>query len=440
MSKQLQRLILLILTPLMIVSLAGCEQLRNSIPFLQDTPVSLETTATPSPTPSFPVEGNETVTPMENEVNQITLWLPPEFDPENGSPEGDLLNHQLQTFSEDHPEVTINVRIKATSGSGGLLDSLTTASLAATSVLPGVLILPRSDFETAARDGLLMPIELESLQSVPSEWFPYADELTMVKSIRYGLPFAGDALCLAYKPLQVAYPPTLWQEVTRLESSVLAFPAADPQGLMALLLYMDDQGGFGQDESTVLLDEVSLQHSLLVLSEGANTNVFPFWLTDYTTFDQPWQALQDSNAAYAAIWTSIYLAEKPENTTITRLPSTSDQPFTLADGWVLAFPQTSPEQFALYQTLAQYLVDVKFQSAWTEAAGLLPASEAVLSGWKNTEVSGILLEIAQSAHAVPSNLVTSKVNPLFTQATIEMIRKQTSYIESSNKILKALSE
>jgi len=431
---------ILVLTPLMIFSLAGCEQLRNSIPFLQDTPISIETTATPSPTPSLPVEGSETVAPMEDEVHQITLWLPPVFDPENGSPEGNLLKQQLQTFSEDHPEITVNVRIKATSGSGGLLDSLTTASLAATSVLPGILILPRADFETAARDGLLMPIEVESFQSMPSEWFPYADELTMVKGTRYGLPFAGDALCLAYKPLQVAYPPTLWQEVTQLESSVLAFPAADPQGLMALLLYMDNQGGFGQDELTVTLEEEALQHSLLVLSEGANINVFPSWLTDYTTFDQSWQALQDSSAAYAAIWTSIYLSEKPENTTITHLPSTGDQPFTLADGWVLAFPQTSPEQFALYQTLAQYLVNVEFQSAWTEAAGLLPVSEAVLSGWKNAEVSGILLEIAQSAHPIPSNLVTSEISPLLTQATIEMIRKQTNYIESSNKILKTLSE
>jgi len=321
-----------------------------------------------------------------------------------------------------------------------MLESLSTASLAAPDVLPGLLILSRSEFEKAARQGLLMPVdEIENVVN-PGELFSYADEMTMVKGTRYAFPFAGDALCMSYKPIQVAYPPTRWQEYIQPDAKAMAFPAAEPQGIMPLLLYMSLGGGFGADDTVISLREDALQDSLRLLSDGASVNAFPYWLIDYATFNQSWTALKDSNATYAVVWISQYLAELPENIAVSNLPAPEDQPFTLADGWVLAFPQTSSEQLVRYQLLAQYLLNTDFQSRWTEAAGLLPASEEVLLGWKNTAVSGILLEIGRSARSLPRNHVISEVGNLFQQGTIEMIRQQTSYIESSNKILKALSE
>ena len=183
-----------------------------------------------------------------------------------------------------------------------------------------------------------------------------------------------------------------------------------------------------------------LQQTLMFLAEGANTDVFPYWLTDYTSYEESWQAVKDARAAYSIIWASQYLSELPENTSIRGVPSFGEEALTLAEGWVIAFPQTSPERFSLNQQLAAYLVDTEFQAAWTESAGMLPMSSQALAAWKNVDVSGILLEIAESAILVPTTLIVNKAGPLFTQATIEMLRKQTTYIESSNKIIKALAE
>lgn len=429
---------MLFVTLLLALPLSGCAQLLDEIPFLRRTPVvtpavETETTATAEP-------GMETTpVPPEEDLSQITLWLPPAFDPENGSPEGELLRQQLQAFSAANPDVTVNVRVKALSGSGGLLDSLTAASLAAQAALPGILILPRSDLETAALNGLLMPFEIENNPAFQSEHFSFAEDLVKVKDTGYGLPFAADALCMAYKSLQVVYPPTLWQEVIQL-NKVLAFPAAEPNGLMPLLLYLNKGGAFTQNEVQITLDEEALQQTLMFLAEGANTDVFPYWLTDYTSYEESWQAVKDARAAYSIIWASQYLSELPENTSIRGVPSFGEEALTLAEGWVIAFPQTSPERFSLNQQLAAYLVDTEFQAAWTESAGTLPMSSQALAAWKNVDVSGILLEIAESAILVPSTLLVNKAGPLFTQATIEMLRKQTTYIESSNKIIKALAE
>ena len=127
---------MLFVTLLLALPLSGCAQLLDEIPFLRRTPVvtpavATETTATAEP-------GMETTpAPPEEDLSQITFWLPPAFDPENGSPEGELLRQQLQAFSAANPDVTVNVRVKALSGSGGLLDSLTAASLAAPAALQG---------------------------------------------------------------------------------------------------------------------------------------------------------------------------------------------------------------------------------------------------------------------------------------------------------------
>lgn len=441
MKANTQRYISILFNLLFLLLLAGCDQLLDELPFLGSPPEEAAPSATITPVPTV-VSPEETATQLalNEEEHQIILWLPPAFDPENGTPAGIILKQQLDTFTAEYPDTTITVRIKAPTGPGGMLDSLSTASLAAPRVLPGIMIFSRQEFEKAAREGLLMPVDTVDFVPDAAPFLPYAEEITMVKGTRYGFAFAGDALCMAYKPLQVAYPPTRWLELNQPGAKVMAFPAADPQGLMELLFYMSREGGFDREDTRISLDEEPLQKSLQQLYEIANANAFPYWLIDYATFDQSWTALKNSNAAFAVTWTSLYLAELPENISITNLPSNGEEPFTLADGWVLAFPQTSLENFTRYQALAKYLLDAGFQGSWTEAAGLLPVSEKVLSGWKNTEVSGILLEVGKAAHALPENEVMSKVSPLFNQATIEMIRKQTTYIESSNKILKALSE
>lgn len=418
----------------------GCEQLLAEIPFLGSIQPTNPPAVTETPAVTIVPQITITAVPPEIDPNQIILWLPPEFDPENGTEAGNLLKEQLEKFTADQPDLTLDIRIKAPTGAGGMLDTLSTASLAAPGVVPGILIMPKTEFEQAARAGLLMPIDTEIDSAAQSQTFPFANEMTFVKGTRYGLPFAGDALCMAYKPLEVAYPPTRWQELVNVNIKVFAFPASDSQGLLQTLLYMSLGGVFGGDETTVALNEPALQESLQLLSEGATGNAFPTWLTDYSTYDQSWEALLNSNSTYAMVWTSQYLADRPDNVTISPLPAWEDANYTLADGWVLTFPQTSAEQLAHFELLAGYLLESEFQGRWSEAAGLLPATEEALNRWKNQEVSGILLEIGRSAHALPSNLVTSKIAPLFQQATIEMIRKQTTYIESSNKILKALSE
>lgn len=324
-------------------------------------------------------------------------------------------------------------------GSGGMLDSLTNASAAAPSILPGIVILSRSDLESAAQNGLLFPLEPSDLDVDFEDMFPFARNMGQTREAAYGVPFAGNALVLEYKPLQIGYPPMNWRDILQ-QQAILAFPAADPKAMISLLLYQQVGGVISGDGEDVMLDEIPLQRSLQIIADGTSANVFPYWLTEYTTFDQSHQALIDSSAAYAVVWTSQYLAEKPDNLTITSLPVVEGQIMTFADGWILAFPQTSSETYLAHLKLAEYLINPEFHQIWSEAAGVLPVSRTVLAGWSDQRLSKILNPIAESARLIPSNNVIDTLGSLLSNASQGLIRKQISYIQASNAILKELTE
>jgi ABC-type glycerol-3-phosphate transport system substrate-binding protein len=362
---------------LIILSLSGCQTILNKIPFLKSTSVP-EPQVNYTTEPTVPPENKPVLPPSQGQENQLVIWLPPQFDPNNGTQAGELLKSQLDQYVKDHPGVTISVRIKSGAGPGGLLDSLTTASTAAPSVLPGIVILSRSDLETAADDGLLNPVDPSDININESNLFAFAINMAQTGEARYGIPFSGDALVLAYKPVQIGYPPVYWRDILQ-KQSILAFPVADPKGQIPLLLYQEFGGEFLGDGEDIMLQEIPLQRSLQVFSDGAEANVFPYWLTEYTSFEQSWQALQDSHATYAIIWVSQYLSQSQNNMSVIGLPSVDKNSMTLADGWVLAFPQTSPERYLAHLALAEYLIDPEFQKKWSEAAGVLPVSRTALS-------------------------------------------------------------
>jgi hypothetical protein len=101
-----------------------------------------------SPTPTTMNQTAETQTQVTTatlpavtatESNTLVIWLPPQFDPQSASPVGVLIQNRLAAFQKDHPEWTIEVRLKTVTGKGGLLDSLNNTSLAAPGDMPTLI-------------------------------------------------------------------------------------------------------------------------------------------------------------------------------------------------------------------------------------------------------------------------------------------------------------
>src|SRR5205823_13725177 len=125
----------------------------------------------------------------------------------------------------------VQVRLKATSGPGGLLASLSAAYNAAPAILPNLVALNRDDLEAATRAGLVIPLDNFIAPDAVADYYPFAQALSQVEGQFVGLPFAADARVLVYNTEVHTSPPLRWADMV---TGTLVLPGAEPSALTLL--------------------------------------------------------------------------------------------------------------------------------------------------------------------------------------------------------------
>jgi multiple sugar transport system substrate-binding protein len=420
---------------LCVLALAGCSSLSfqpgsNQLASTADPGAGLPTT-----TPATLTAGDATTPNAGGKTQAITqpaesgilrIWLPPEFDPAGNTPANQLLKARLEKFKAQNPGIELDVRVKAVDGTGGLLDALASANAAAPLALPDLVLLPRPLLESAALKGLLHPYDgLSSLMDDPG-WFEYARQLASLKASTYGIPFAGDAMLLAYDRSRIETPPKNLEEEVSL-GEVMLFPAADPQALYTLGTYLAEGGSLQDAEGRPFMDKDTLGTILDIYQRASQAGVMPYWLTQYINDDQAWEAFMGGQAPMAITWASTYLEGKPTTPTslsVAPLPTPDGSPFTLATGWSWALAGQDPERRALSAQLAEFLVEKEFLSAWTHTAGYLPTRVDALQGWQDAHLRRVLQQISYSAQLLPAADILSSIGLPVEQAVVDVLKAQ----------------
>ncbi len=376
-------------------------------------------TATPSisPTPSF--EGS--ATPAVSKP--LVVWLPPQFDPENGSRGANLLKERLEAFAQEN-QVEIQVRLKAVNGPASLLESLVLTSAAAPAALPSVVLLPREDLENAALKGVIYPLDGLSTAIDASDWYDYARELALVQGAVYGLPMAGDSLGLVYRTENLTRAPNSWQEILD-QRYTLTFPAQESRSLTTLALYLSAGGDIQDTQRRPLLEEVPLTTVFTWYRNAVERAVIPIWTTQVESHPQAWQAYQDKRTMMVITWASTYLSDFPPDSLFAPLPSLGDAPASLATGWILAVAEPDPQRRALAARLCEWLTQSDFSGAWSEAVGVLPVRPSSFILWKNQSFVPVFQRVAETAHPIPSNDVIAVLGPVLRENTLEVLQLKT---------------
>jgi multiple sugar transport system substrate-binding protein len=366
---------------------------------------------TPSPTPEGPL--------------RLRLWLPPQFNLASDSPASKLLLARLDEFQRRNPRVSIETRVKAVNGPGGLLDSLTTASAAAPQALPDLVALPRDLMETAALKGLLLPLDNLTTAMDNQDWYAYATSLARLQKNIYGLPFAGDALVQVYHPKMVDPPPATFQEVLDV-GRPLAFPSAGDQPYFTLALYSASGGAVTDDQGRPYLNSLELTQVLTFYLSAERAGVMPqTLLTQFQEEDQVWEAFLGNKAGLAVTWSSHFLGAQAEDVAIAPIPTPDGKPFTLATGWVWALAGRDEKKRKLTVELAEFLTDPHFLASWTQTAGYLPTRPSSLVSGSNAALQKTIGKIALSAQLLPpTDVLSSLENPL-QQAVMAVLKGQS---------------
>ena len=327
-----------------VLLLSGCEfnldpqqiinQILNQIT-AQGNPTETALPITPSP------ETPETVVPQETSVPEISgpveleLWVPPQFDPAADTPSGIMLREQIALFEAENQDVFITVRIKAAAGTTGLLDALTITSNAAPDAMPSLIALSRSDLETAVSRKLVFPIDPYSSVIDGDDWYKYARNLTLIDGASYGLPFVGDALMLLYRPAVIGKAPESWNDIL-IRGEPLAFPAADPQSLVASAIYAALRSDVENPFAGSQIDSTALTTMFQIFIDGSKSGTFPLWVAQFQKDSEAWTSFNELRSNWVITWSSRYLQDLQNDTSAVSLPLVNEMPFTYADGWVWA--------------------------------------------------------------------------------------------------------
>ena len=400
---------------LAVIALAGCEgQALIQSAFTSDSePVILpenkepDIAASPTPNPS----------PTPPAFDELTLWLPPQFDPSNESVASQMISSHLQSFVKENPGVTLDIRVKPSSGPGSLLEVLTLSSTVALDAMPSLVLLSRSDLEAAVSRGLLQPIEENSSAIDESDWFSYAQELAILHGTAYGLPFAGDAMGIVYRK---DIPPiyfSSWDELMRRPLGVI-FPAGDPAALVTWTLYRAAGGMVQEHQGQPELDRNILESVFLLYEQGLANRNYSADLVEYQTDDQAWESFNAGQGSAVITWISRVM-NNADAFSFTSLPSMSDQPFTSARGWVWCLVERKDHKKEAAIQLLEHLTAPEFLAQWTPAAGYLPVRPSSLAGWEDSNIRQDIQDLLQHAQLRPGSGIT----PVMSASLKEAVRK-----------------
>lgn len=404
----------------LLIFLGGCSSLpsfdKNWINQILYTPtpipVSLQTaTSTPAP-----IRTQQSTTlqpePAVAAPQILRVWLPPQFNPNANNPAAALLKKRLNTFEADHPGIEIDVRIKSESGTADLLTSLAVTSMAAPAALPDLIALPRQSLEVASQKGLIQPLDISKELQGP-EWYPYSRELADIDGTPFGLPFAGDALVMVYRPELVWI--KNWNDIL-LSDGQLEFAGADAQSEVALSLYASAGGELTDAQGNPTLDQDILINVLGLFSKGRGVSLFPDSVKNISDDDQVLQEYRTRKTDMAVFHYSKFRAS--QDGLYQPLMSLIDaQHYTFANGWMWALTGQSPEQQKLAMELADYLTQDEFLAPWTQEAGYLP-----IRRFKNNQpVDDAVLAVVQASQPIPSADTMQALGPLMQEAVTRVL-------------------
>jgi ABC-type glycerol-3-phosphate transport system substrate-binding protein len=421
------------------LTLSACESLAERIPWLRDT--------TPTPTSSTGEMNEITPTPgitpttqaTPEPVTELTLWVPPEMDPELDTQASQLLADQLQYFSDLHDGLEINVRVKAPSGVGGLLDALTATSAAAPDALPDLIALSRPDLETAALKGLIHP--LDGMTEIPddADWFDFTRDMALLQGSTFGLPFAGDSLVLVYRSASFASFPDTWGEVFN-GDVLLAFAAESDQALFQLALYQSQGGAIVDNQRRPMFESEPLTDVFQLLQTGVEQGTLPDWLNQYQTPDQVWTAFREGQVNLGVTWLSNYLREMPADTAFSSLLPMSVDAVTYGTGMSWTVATSDENRQALAVELAEFLVQPDFLAEWSQAIGVIPVRPSALEGWENQSLTTSINQVAKMTLLRPSNDLLSSLGPVLREGTRQMLQGLSNPAQAVQAALESLEE
>jgi ABC-type glycerol-3-phosphate transport system substrate-binding protein len=381
---------------------------------------------TPAATPTEESKPESTSEPGLSPAATLNVWISNQFLGLNDPLGGTVLEEQIAAFQSDHPELTMNIEGKITSGSGGILNYLQAGSGIASSILPDLILLPSQDMDQAVSRDIVYPLDDLLEQEMIDDLFPASIFMGQVDGTTYGYPFSfTDMHHLVYdgEVISEEFPDT-WEDMLEVEDADFAFPANGHGGAeMVLQLYLAAGGSLVDDANLPLLEVEPLTQALSQLNRGTTRRFILRESANLTTIDEVWQMHLDSDAVIVQSEASYFLREvqSSPDSSPARVPGYESALRPFVNGWVWAITTDDPTRQALAAEMLETIASAKSVGEWTMATNQLPARRSAYTHWPvNDPLTRFYLQASEHAHQFPEE-ANDQIMEALNNAAVHMI-------------------
>lgn len=376
--------ILFIILAILITSTGGCRAPSAPSNSPAPEPTNIPTPTAPPPTPTPEATSSPTLPLLP--ITSLVWWTPEDHAPEPLSDAlgAQMLEQQIQAFSQQPDGLKIHVILKKPFGKGGILDFLRTASAAAPSVLPDLVTIHSDELAIAARAGLLYPLDELIPTEIQDDLFPFALQAGQVDGQLFGVQWDADVEHLAYDGRAVATPPKTWEELLTSELTY-AIPGAMVEGRVNdhfLIQYLGANGHFDLAAEPPI-EETALRRVLDFLASARQSGRIPEFVLSLPDADACWDALVEGKVHMAQVNASRFLSERTEFDWVrfATTPTWDGRTITVSHGWMLAIAARDPERRTRAAQVIAWLLRPEHVGPWTRASHRLPTRRAALAHW-----------------------------------------------------------
>jgi ABC-type glycerol-3-phosphate transport system substrate-binding protein len=378
----------------------------------------------------------DAVTPSP-EVTNLSIWIPPQFDPSQDTDEAKILTDLINTFMKENPGVSISFRIKGTSGDSNALNSLSAAKNAAPDVIPSLVILDRNDLLTAVQKGLVYPINT-GIFSDTNSWYSFAKQASAADNLIYGIPIAGDALVMVYRMSKTGSEMTTWEDILS-RGLPIAFVPSSSDALFPTFIYSAMGGKLIDDQGQPWLDQSILVQTLNFFLTGGQNGAFPPSLAQVVDQSQNWQMFLEGSVSIIISKFSTFRHNQGTDIDAISLPLFSDTgSYPLMNTWNIALTTGDTEIQKIGVKFAEKLADPIFNDLWTAQAGYFPVRESEHIAWENDSQLNTILKINPGASLIPNNQILNKISPILNEAVSKVIKSLTTPEQAAQEAIAEL--
>lgn len=425
---------------LAIAMLAGCsgENILDAVFPTRNAqtaePINEEGTSVTATTQAAATENSPTPQPTTQETQPFTvdqsellIWIPEEFSTLTDSEASLILQQRIEDFERQNPGTVVTVRVKASNGTSGILDSLKNTQQAASAALPQIVLLSQTDMQEAADQQLILPVQEFIQTSDAKDFYSYAHEISSQDGILFGFPFVGDAL-VGITSTEITPSELITWDDLRSHNTPLYFAANYPQARLFVSQYLSSGGILADEQGHAVIDEESMQTVLAVFDQNLRSKTFLSGFSSLNTSEDVWNTFVSGESQWVINWASKALKSDVEELKIFQLPSLGNEPYVSATGWVWSIVNIDTGIPEIGPQFIEYLSDPAFLADYSQAAGYLPVMPNSLSLYEEDGSLNQISNILIAAHTFPENDLILEIGPIFRDATLAVLN-QTSTIE-----------